>query len=368
MPDLTSTLRAGAHRLLRFGLDAVPLDVWQRLVNKDVLCVNYHVLSDTKLPHVRHYPYKSARMFEQDICFAARKYGFIDYPELLDLRSGTVQSGKKNRVFITFDDGFSECYTIARPVLLKLGVPCAFFVVADLVDNKTVFYESVVSLCLNRIESLSTESAVACVKSLGISNAEPVNKIVPAESGLQIKPGLSHPAIILVNWVLGIGHTDSKALNDLCRHLQINVDEFIEQQQPYMSSDQIRQLDRDGFTIGAHGLSHRKMTNIPASELEEEIVSACEFISKLTGKPQVPFAFPWTGIGINRKLLADIRMRNPVVGLYFDTGELSVDASHIVHRVSGDAPDTEHPDASNLPHILKAAWSKRWSWWAHPMD
>ncbi len=367
MTELAQAFRAGFHRLLRSGLDAVPLVVWEKIVAKDVLCVNYHVLSDTQLPHVRHYPYKSAGVFEKDLRFVARKYGFIDYPELLNLRTGAVKSGKKNRVFITFDDGFSECYTTARPILMKLGVPCAFFVVVDLVDNKTVFYESAVSLCLNRIETLDIESAVACIKALGISDSEPVNKIVPGHSRLQIKTDLSQPAMTLVNWVLGIGHADSKALFDLCRQLQIDIDGFIEKHQPYMSSEQIQQLDRDGFTIGAHGLSHRKMTNLPANELEEEIVAACEYISKLTGKSQIPFAFPWTGIGINRQLLADIRTRNPVVGLYFDTGKLSVDAAHIVHRVSGDIPDPGRPDESNLQQIIKAAWSNRWSWWAHPM-
>ena len=368
MPEANLSLGTLAHQLLRYGLDRVPLSVWERLVAKDVLCVNYHVLSDTQLPHVRHYPYKNATAFEQDLLFAAKKYGFIDYPELLRLRSSKAQPEKKNRAFITFDDGFSECYTTARPILQKLGVPCAFFIVADLVDNKTVFYESLVSLCLNRIETLDAESAAACIKALGIPDIELIDHSVPGHSCLQIKAGLSQPAMTLVNWTLSIGHADRDTLNDLCRHLEIDIDAFIEQQQPYMNSKQIRQLDQDGFTIGAHGLSHRKITGLPAAELEEEIVAACTFISELTGKPQVPFAFPWTGIGIDRKLLADIRARNPVVGLYFDTGKLSVDAAHIVHRLGGDIPDPDHPNESNLPHLLKAAWSNRWSWWAHSMD
>ena len=63
-------LLRGAKRTAKSVLGSIPAGVWQRVFPKDVLALGYHVVSDEDLPHLKLYPYKNARHFENDVVFA----------------------------------------------------------------------------------------------------------------------------------------------------------------------------------------------------------------------------------------------------------------------------------------------------------
>ena len=76
----------------------------------------------------------------------------------------------------------------------------------------------------------------------------------------------------LLYWLLTISDGHAPSLNQLCGQLDIDVQGYLHKTRPYLTSDQIRQLRLDGFTIGAHSLSHRLLQNLPPEEIEREII------------------------------------------------------------------------------------------------
>jgi len=100
----------------------------------------YHAVSDEYLPHLHHIvPYKNCDQFRKDICFFVSNFSLIGIPELLAFMRGEEEL-PPSPMLITFDDGLSEFYENALPILEEFNVPAAVFVNSGFLDNKHLFY------------------------------------------------------------------------------------------------------------------------------------------------------------------------------------------------------------------------------------
>ena len=324
---------------VRWLLGQVPLPVYRLVLQRRVLGLYYHVVSNEPLPHVRHlYPYKTPRMFEDDLLYLAHGYSLITY-EHLAAHYRRAQRLAPRSAILTFDDGLAECYSEVRPLLLRHGVPCVFFVTTDYIDNRRMGYDHKASLCIESLGSLEGGALSNAVASVGgVFDKE-------LSSGIE-----------LMAWVKSIAVSQPSTIDRLCRELRMDVDGYLAFRHPYLTSDEIRRLAADGFTIGAHSVSHRRLGSLTEQEVEEEIAGSCRMIAELTGQPQVPFAFPFSADGIPRELLRTIRSRHEHVGMFFGTAELRRDRGEIVNRICGDWPDGSDTRTSNLPRRLARAY------------
>src|SRR6266508_6003751 len=62
-------------------------------------------------------------------------------------------------------------------------------------------------------------------------------------------------------------------------------------QYPWMSWDQLRELHRRGFAIGAHTRTHADLGTVSGSDAEKEIVGAKEDLEQALGSPVRAFAY-----------------------------------------------------------------------------
>ena len=124
-------------------------------------------------------------------------------------------------------------------------------------------------------------------------------------------------------------------------------------------------MHAEGFTIGAHTTTHRKLISLSDAEVEAEIVDSCQAIREITGQEIIPFAFPHSGAGLDRRFLADIRARHPFVGLFFDTKGMRRDADFIINRVwaervPGSRKTSLEKKPLPFPKVLHAAYQETW--------
>lgn len=115
-------------------------------------------------------------------------------------------------------------------------------------------------------------------------------------------------------------------------------------------------LAADGFTIGAHTRTHPLLGAFrDQGRLENEIVGSCATVRRLTGEENIPFAFPFSGDGVDRHLLEELRIRYPFIGLIFDTRRLGRDRPFVVNRIPVDRPPPDGGARSSLPdHFARA--------------
>ena len=358
--DLKGAVSRAARRWGGRLCQFVPVWLWRRIFPESALCLCYHMVSDNQVAHVKHYGFLGTAEFERDLRDLESRFAYVSYEQIIERRS-RPERDPGTSVCLTFDDGFAECVSVVRPILLRHDATCIFFIVTDLIDNRAVFLETRASLCVDAVLRRPLDLVETIVRDLGLGARLPTTGnvhfgTVPTQMELQwqkFEPRL-RPLLI---WLLTIRPADAALLDRLCRRLDVDADGYVERVEPYLSTEQILQLRSDGFTIGAHSCSHRRLQDLPLAEAELEIVELCRIIHELTGQPSVPFAFPYFGGGLDRLWLAKLREQHPFIGLFFDTQGLRRDAPFVVQRVFGERIE----ETGSIDRLLRRAWARRLS-------
>jgi peptidoglycan/xylan/chitin deacetylase (PgdA/CDA1 family) len=357
--DLRGALSSAAHRWGRRLCQFVPIWLWRKIFPEPALCLCYHIVADAQVAHVRHYGFLGTAEFERDLRGLESRFAYVSYEQIIERRSRSERASDTS-VCLTFDDGFAECVSVVRPILLRHGATCIFFIVTDLIDNRAVFLETKASLCVDAILRRPVDEVEAIVRDLGLEARLPKENAhfgtVPAQMAQQwqkFQPQL-RPLLI---WLLTIRPADAALLDCLGRRLDVDAAEYVDKVKPYLSTEQILQLRSDGFAIGAHSCSHRRLQDLPLAEAEREIVESCRVIHHLTGQASVPFAFPYFGGGLDRLWLATLREQHPFIGLFFDTQGFRRDAPFVVQRVFGERIE----ETGSIDRLLRRAWARRLS-------
>ena len=361
---MSNRVRSAIRALASDSLQAAPTALWRRLAPKSCVSVCHHLVAQARPSHLKHYAVLDPVAFEADLDYLDRHNGFIDYAALVERRSITSPP-RDNRVLLTFDDGFSECATIIAPILKRRAVSGVFFLITDLIDNQALFRENKAALCIDRVLTTPMDVVAAITAELGLTTVR-----APASSqplfGHISKSALELAALEasdprrwpLLDWLLTEASNRTEALDALCERLGVQPDAYLAAAKPYLTREQILELHANGFTIGAHSCTHRQLSDLSPEEAEREIVESCRAVQAITGQEKVPFAFPYFGGWLDRRWLAALRDRHPVIGLFFDTDGLREDEPFIVQRVFGERFTRD----STLELILRRAWGRPAAW------
>jgi peptidoglycan/xylan/chitin deacetylase (PgdA/CDA1 family) len=92
-----------------------------------------------------------------------------------------------------------------------------------------------------------------------------------------------------------------------------------------VSADELRELHRSGFEIGAHGLDHRRLTELSEEELRRQCSEAREHLADLLGRLPRAFSYPHGAF--------DTRARRAVAAAGYEVG-FAVDRSAGVFALS----------------------------------
>ena len=257
----------------------IPLDLWHRLLNIELVIPHWHVVSDQELEHVSGlYKFRNIRQFKADIEFFLRFYTPVSLQDIIRHLDGSGQLPK--RCFLpTFDDGFREIYDIIAPILHAQGIPAVFFLITSVIDNRELCYPQKKSLLIRALASLGDSPTKREVSQL-LTNA-----------------GVKAPD--LPSRILSIYYRQRHLLDKLEPVLGCNFAQYVTSIQPYLTSDQIRALIKKGFAIGAHSVDHPCYSEL---SLDEQLVQTRESLSCLSDRYQYncnAFAFPYRDAGIS---------------------------------------------------------------------
>ncbi len=195
----------------------------------------------------------SQEYFEEILLYLTEKnYKFLTVSELKD------NIDTRNIIALTFDDGYSDNYEYALPVMQKYNITATFFPVVEPCKMNTV---------------LPLDIYYHCIDSMNLSNIERDDYI---KGDIKKKFYWSKPEEqkdILKNLFTNIPHK--------------NVVEF-------MNATQLKQLSAQGFEIGSHGMTHSLLTAEYMTEQKaiEELRGSKEWLESITGKKVSSYCFP----------------------------------------------------------------------------
>lgn len=239
----------------------------------------WHAVSDAIIPHLSQlYRVQTISEFERALDFLLMNYKPASVEDVCRLATSRGKSEKK-LFFPSFDDGMAQCYHVIAPILKRKGIQAAFFINPLFVDNKSLFHRHKASLILNLMEEQkSNPSAFNGAKELVIQRFNNKN---------------------LHQFLHQTVYTDHWLLDQMAPIFNIDFEDYLTHHQPYMTLGQIRELQADGFLIGAHGMDHREFYLSSEEEIMDQISSSMDFLIKEVNPPLKTFAFPYTDFNVS---------------------------------------------------------------------
>jgi peptidoglycan/xylan/chitin deacetylase (PgdA/CDA1 family) len=270
-----SDLKINISQILPFGLV-------RSMAGVNPLIINYHVVSDRNLPHVINlYKYRDVRTFGQDLDFLAANYHPIGLHELLaHMKNGARLP--RNSCLITFDDGFKEVYETAAPILAEKGISATFFITRDFIDNSTLGFDGKKSLIMEHLLS-------------GVTVPNELKEIVKGDTSEELMRAIGD-----------IPYSERNKIDSVATLLQINFGDYLKKESPYLTSQQIIQLIREGFTIGSHALDHANFMQLTIDEQLHQAISGTHHLCEKFSLDYKVFAFPYSDSGISHAFFKGI--------------------------------------------------------------
>jgi len=281
--------------------------VLKKLTGTNVIIPYYHLVSEGEVLHVKHlYEYKTIRPFKDDLDFLLTNYSPMGLFEILDCIT-TGHPPPEKAFLLTFDDGFREIYDVIAPILLEKGIPAAFFISSGFLDNKALCHQHKASLLVEKIFG-------------GISPGTE-GKIKGILSGI----GLSFSQIS--EGILKINYRHKEILDKIAEVLLVDFQEYLNKEQPYVTSRQVKKLIEQGFAIGAHSIDHPHYAALSlAAQLEQTTVSVKQIKEKF-GLDYGVFAFPHNDTGVSQEFFRSIQ-ESGLVEATFGTGGMDDGGMH----------------------------------------
>ena len=239
----------------------------------------WHAVSDAQLPHLsKLYSVPTISAFERTLDFLLLNYKPASVEDVGRLASSRGKQEKK-LFFPSFDDGLTPCYEVIAPILKRKGIQAAFFITPMFVGNMTLFHRHKASLLLNSLEEQKLKTP----------------ELKEAKGLLQKRFNNQS----LYDFLRHTVYTDHWLLDQMAQLFDIDFDHFMRKEKPYMTIDQIVELQEDGFLIGAHGMDHREFYLSSEQEIMEQISSSMHYLMQEVNPPVKTFAFPYTDFNVS---------------------------------------------------------------------
>jgi len=263
--------------MISFAVRTIKTDLLLKKSKPVIINPFYHTVSDEKLSHIYPlYSPKTIENFENDLDFLLHHFRPITINEEYYFLKNNIKPPQHSFV-LSFDDGLRGIYENILPLLLKKGVSATIFINKDFVDNKNLFYRHKAALLSNQIKKINISKTTKNTIFNKIKNYIPTVKISTIE-----------------NSFLQIRYPQCKILDELAELLSVDFQEYLQTHKPYLTIQELQNMQSHGFTIGAHSIDHPDFRDINETEQIRQIVESCKFVKEVFNEKNSFFSFPFS--------------------------------------------------------------------------
>lgn len=225
----------------------------------------------------------SRSMLQRHLETMTRHYHFVSLDELAERRE-LGQHVHKPRAAITFDDGYSDFYYNAFPLLQAMGIPATVFVVTNLIGTTHVLTHDLLYRRLVRAFSKwrdPSRELAALLRRLDIE-ATQVERISSLASG----PYVAMRAVY-VTLPQAVTHRVLEALAQ-----EVGTEETVATECRPLSWDMLRHMQGTDVNIGSHTRTHPLLINETRQTISDEVFGSKEDLERELGVTIRHFAYP----------------------------------------------------------------------------
>jgi peptidoglycan/xylan/chitin deacetylase (PgdA/CDA1 family) len=183
------------------------------------------------------------------------------------LRSGTLPP---RAVSITFDDGYSNNWRVAQPILAQRALPATVFVAPGFLGGGRMFNDTI-------IESIRRAPAELNLSKAGLST--------------YCFPDLASRRNAITNIIGSLKYLE---YNERHARAQL-IAEIVGAELPtdlMMDPSEVLAASRSGLEIGAHTVNHPILARLESDAAENEILKSRHQLQEITGGSVTSFAYP----------------------------------------------------------------------------
>jgi peptidoglycan/xylan/chitin deacetylase (PgdA/CDA1 family) len=191
--------------------------------------------------------------------------------------------GSKPLAAITFDDGYSDVYHYAFPLLRRKGIPAGIFVVTeDLGKSENPIAERLYALLF----LASRQDPLVGIDFATLLREANVDRSVPEPAS-----GVARDAFLATQFLLAhLPQTDVEAVIE-CLRKKTGTDTGREELRP-LSWEMLAEMRDAGITIGSHSKTHAYLTNETEDRILDEAVASRRELQSRLGIDVRSFAYP----------------------------------------------------------------------------
>lgn len=243
-----------------------------RMANRGkALIVTYHRFTDGDIGAKT-----AARAFAEQLDYLARHYEVVPLSFLAErLRAGRLPS---NVAAITIDDGYTDAYELAFPLLRQRNLPATIFIVTEFADRKKWLWTDKLRYLVARTGARSIEGALDerefCVEfertDSVFTAADKVNSLLKT-----IGDGAKEEAIARIAAAFGVALPEAPPPDYAS-----------------VTWGQIREMSRAGIDIGSHTATHPILPNVSLEHVRQELAESRRRIAAEIGRDTELFCYP----------------------------------------------------------------------------
>lgn len=278
--------------------------------------VMYHYVRD--LIHSRYPEIKGldVKLFRQQIDYLCTHFNIVRIEEVIAWKtSGGRYSLPENATLLTFDDGYSDHYTYAFPILEEAGVQGSFFIpgktfsIHQLLDVNKIHYilasVDTKRLLIDLFERMDYYR--------GKEFDYPSNEELFEEYAIQDRFDTKETVFVkrMLQTVL-----PEKVRNQIASDLfkkNVGITEEQLAYELYMTEEQIWTMKRHGMFIGLHGYDHYWLGSLSREQMEADITKALEVMDAFIDRKCWVMNYPYGSY--NDGVLQFIKSKGACLGL-----------------------------------------------------
>ncbi|UPU37766.1 polysaccharide deacetylase family protein [Geomonas paludis] len=242
--------------------------------NSAFILMYHRILDERNFPSYYLQPgmYVMSETFEKHVLFLNKFFNILPFEELIV----RIQKGKSIRrcCCITFDDGWSDNYFHAYPILKTLGVPATIFLATGYVGTSDTFWTEKISCFLSQNGSLLNDFYNWCPSVLqercpSWKSAPTIDHVIEF---LKEQPPSTRERVI--------ASIDFRPLEDNPRNQMLTW-------------EQVTEMYASGLvTFGSHTVNHELLDQVGIAQIENEIILSGKAIESRVNAPVFTFAYP----------------------------------------------------------------------------
>ncbi|HNG37409.1 MAG TPA: polysaccharide deacetylase family protein, partial [Nitrosomonas sp.] len=207
--------------------------------------------------------------FDTHLRILTRNFNILPLSKAVNmLKSNTLPS---RAVSITFDDGYADNAEIALPILKKYSAVATFFVSAGVIDGGRMWNDTI-------IESIRhAQGDILDLSQLNMGSY-PIKSLTERQK-------------VLITLIEKLKYTPQEQRQEFVDKLSALIAAKLPNNL-MMTSDQVRELHREGMEIGAHTINHPILARIENPTAYNEIAEGKKMLEEIIKAPVNLFAYP----------------------------------------------------------------------------